>query len=376
MNEISRTDTKPSVCPLDCPDTCSLAVTVTDGRVSAVHGTKANPFTDGVICNKVARSYPEFVHGEGRLTTPLRRTGGKGDGAFEPVSWDTALDLVYEGFSRAIGRHGPQAVMPFNYAGPHGELAGGSMDRRFFHKLGATQLNRGPLCGIVRGTAYTSLYGPAPGMPPEQASDADLVVVWGNNVTVSNLHLMRVLKDARKDGIRLVVIDPKRTKIAERADLFLQVTPGTDVVLAMAVAAELERRGMLDSAFIEQWTLGFDRYMQQARQYRPDEVVSICGLSRDDFMQFVDWYAEASTVAASFGNGIERGRSGGSGLRAGMALQALTGNHGRRGAGVIAKPGLVSPKTTDRLQRPDLVPEGTRTFNIVDVAREAVGPES
>ena len=239
MNEISRTETKPSVCPLDCPDTCSLSVTVVDGKVSAIHGTGANPFTDGVICNKVARSYPEFVHGEGRLTRPLRRTGKKGEGAFEPISWDAALDLVHEGFSRAIDRYGPQAVMPFNYAGPHGELAGGSMDRRFFNRLGATQLNRGPLCGIVRGTAYTSLYGAAPGMPPEQASDADLVVVWGNNVTVSNLHLMRVLKDARKDGIRLVGIDPKRTKIAERADLFLQVTPGTDVVLAIAAAAEL-----------------------------------------------------------------------------------------------------------------------------------------
>ncbi|MEM9107777.1 MAG: molybdopterin-dependent oxidoreductase, partial [Pseudomonadota bacterium] len=344
-------------------------------KISAVHGTKANPFTDGVICNKVARSYPEFVHGSGRLTTPLRRTGKKGEGSFEPISWDAALDIVHNGFSRAIERYGPQAVMPFNYAGPHGELAGGSMDRRFFHKLGATLLNRGPLCGIVRGTAYASLYGPAPGMPPEQASDADLVVVWGNNVTVSNLHLMRVLKNARKDGIRLVVVDPKRTKIAERADLFLQVTPGTDVVLAMAAAAELERRGALDDAFIAQWTVGFDRYMEQARKYGPDEVVSICGLTRDAFMQFVEWYAEASTVAASFGNGIERGRSGGSGLRAGMALQALTGNHGRRGAGVIAKPGLVSPKTTDRLQRPDLVPEGTRMFNIVDVAHKLLDPD-
>ncbi|WP_419910140.1 molybdopterin-dependent oxidoreductase [Hoeflea sp.] len=370
MNEIVRQTVKPSVCPLDCPDTCSLSVTVSGGTIDAVRGSQANPFTDGVICNKVARSYPEFVHGPGRLTQPLRRSGKKGESKFEPISWDEALDLVHDGLSRAISQHGPQSVMPFNYAGPHGELAGGSMDRRFFHKLGATLLNRGPLCGAVRGTAYTSLYGPAPGMPPEQASDADLVVVWGNNVTVSNLHLMRVLKDARKTGTRLVVIDPKRTKIAERADLFLQIRPGTDVVLALAAAAELERRGALDDAFVARWTHGFDRYMDEARKYNPSDVEKVCGLTAGEFSAFVDLYARAQTVAASFGNGIERGRSGGSGLRAGMALQALTGNHGRRGAGVIAKPGLGAPKTTDRLQRPDLVPDGTRTFNIVDVARK------
>lgn len=370
MNEIVRATTKPSVCPLDCPDTCSLSVTVVGETIEAVHGSSVNPFTDGVICNKVARSYPEFVHGEGRLTRPLKRVGKRGEGRFEPISWSEAIDMVHDGFTKAIDRYGPQSVMPFNYAGPHGELAGGSMDRRFFHRLGATLLNRGPLCGAVRGTAYTSLYGAAPGMPPEQARAADLVVVWGNNVTVSNLHLMRVLKDARKNGTRLVVIDPKRTKIAERADLFLQIRPGTDVVLALAVAAELERRGALDRNFIDCWTSGFDRYMEEARKYAPSDVVEICGLQAGAFAEFVDFYASATTVAGSFGNGIERGRSGGSGLRAGMALQALTGNHGRHGAGVIAKPGLAAPKTTDRLQRPDLIPDGTRTFNIVDVARK------
>lgn len=368
MTQASRQEVRPSVCPLDCPDTCSLSTTVMDGRLIEVRGSSVNPYTDGVICNKVARSYPEFVHGPGRLTRPLKRTGDRGDGAFQAISWDEALDLVHNGFRKAIDRHGPQSVIPFNYAGPHGELAGGSMDRRFFHRLGATLLNRGPLCGAVRSTAYTSMFGGAPGMPPEQAQHADLIVVWGNNVTVSNLHLVRVLKDARARGARLVIIDPKRTKIAEQCDLFLQVRPGTDVVLALAAAAELERRGALDMAFIEQWTMGFDRYMEEARKHSPEDVETRCGLTHGDFTAFVDLYAAADNVAVSIGNGIERGRSGGSGLRAAMAIQALTGNHGRRGAGVIAKPGLATPKTSDRLQRPDLVPEGTRTFNIVDVA--------
>ena len=369
-NASPETVNRASVCPLDCPDCCSLDVTVRDDQVIAVHGSSANPYTASVICNKVARYYPEFVHGEGRLTTPLQRTGNRGDGQFKEITWDKALDLVHEGFNKAINQYGPQSVMPFNYAGPHGELAAGSMDSRFFHKLGATRLNRGPLCGAVRGRAYTSLYGAAPGMPPEQAVHADLIVVWGNNVTVSNLHLIRVIKRARESGAQLIVIDPKRTKVAEQSDLYLPIHPGTDVVFAMAVAAQLERQGLVDKSFIQQWTHGYEQYMAQAVKYSPEDVEQICGLSRAQFDQFIQLYTSAKSVAVSVGNGIERGKSGGSGLRAAMALQALTGNHGRLGAGVLAKAGLITPKTTDKLQRPDLMPEDTRVFNIVDVSEK------
>ena len=360
----------PSVCPLDCPDTCSLSVRTDGVRILEVRGSDANPYTAGVICNKVARSYPEFVHGSGRITHPLKRVGPRGGDEFERISWNQALDLIHAGISGAIARHGPQTVLPLNYAGPHGELAGGSMDRRFFHRLGASQLARGQLCGIVRSAAYASLYGAAPGMPPEHIRHSDLVVVWGNNVTVSNLHLAREIQAARKSGgARLVVVDPKRTRIAEQADLFIQIRPGTDVVLALALAAELERRGAHDSAFIARWVDGHDAYMAHARTHTPEMVAGICGVDRAAFDTFADWYESAVKVGVSVGNGIERGRSGGSGLRGAMALQALTGNHGRLGAGVFAKPGHAFPKATDRLQRPDLVPEGTRTINIVDVSR-------
>jgi len=367
MDATSDTETGRSVCPLDCPDTCALSVTTAEGRLLEVRGSSDNPYTAGVICNKVARSYPEFVHGDGRLTRPLRRTGERGSGDYEAISWDEALDIVYDGFARAIDKYGPQSVLPFNYSGPHGELACGSMDRRFFYKLGASLLNRGPLCGIVRGTAYTSLFGSAPGMAPEQAEHADLIVIWGNNVTVSNLHLARVIKAARRKGARTIIIDPKRTKIAQQADLHLQIEPGTDVVLGLALAAELERKGAFDQVFIAKWVSGFNAYMAEARQYTPENVEEICGLPREQFEKTVSWYMAANRVAVSIGNGIERGRSGGSGLRAAMALQALTGNFGRPGAGVFAKPGFAFPKTTDKLQRPDLIPDGTRTFNIVDI---------
>ncbi len=359
----------PSVCPLDCPDTCSLAVEVADRRVVAVRGSRANPYTAGVICDKVARYYPDFVHGEARLRHPLRRVGPRGSRQFEPISWADAIELTFTGLSRAIDAFGSQSVLPLNYAGPHGQLAGGSMDRRFFHRLGASLLNRGPLCGLVRGTAYTSLFGAAPGMAPEQMIQADLIVVWGNNVTVSNLHLTRVIKRAREQGAVLVVVDPRRTKIAEQADLFVQIRPGTDVVLALGLAAEFERRGLLAHDFIERWTLGVHEYLAKARTWSVAAACDTCGIERSAFDALADAYARARRLSLSVGNGIERGRSGGSGLRAIMSLNVLLGQLGREGAGIMAKPGLAIPIDSDALQRPDLAPAGLRTINIVDVSR-------
>ncbi|MCH7882056.1 MAG: molybdopterin-dependent oxidoreductase [Proteobacteria bacterium] len=360
---------KPSVWPLDCPDTCSLSVEVADNRVVKVRGSRTNPYTSGVGCVKVAKYYPAFVHGEYRLHQPLRRTGERGSGQFEPISWNQALDLVYQGFSNAIEQFGPQSVLPLNYAGPHGLISGGSMDLRFFHRLGASLLDREPLCGGVRGRAYTSLFGNAPGMPPEQLRLADVVAVWGNNVTVSNLHLARVIKSARENGATLIVVDPKRTRIAEQAHLYLQIKPGTDVVLALALAAELERRNAFDQAFIDTWVQDFDRFMQQARQYSIADVLQICEIDAEQFDRLATHYATAKKLALSVGNGIERGHSGGSALRAIMSLNALTGQLGLLGAGIFAKPGLAFPLTEAKLQRPDLAPPGTRTLNIVDVGR-------
>jgi anaerobic selenocysteine-containing dehydrogenase len=367
-----------SVCPMDCPDTCSLTVTVADDRVVKVRGSKANPITGGVLCNKVARYYPEFVHGPERLTVPLKRTGAKGAGDFVEIGWDEALDLVHARFQAIIARHGPQAILPLNYAGPHGMLAYDSMSLRFFHKLGATLLSRRPLCGGIKDEAYRSVYGPVPGMPMQQIPQAKLVVVWGNNVTVSNLHLMTRINAARRKGAKLVVIDPKRIKAAEQADLYLPIRPGTDVLLAWAVAAELERTGGFDRDFIEKHVLGFEDFMACAREWTPDRAAPACGLAAADIRKLAAWYREASPAAISFGNGLERNRNGGSGVRAIAALPALAGKLGVAGGGVVAGAGYAFPKTPERLHRPDLVPAGTRTLNILDVGRhildEALDP--
>jgi anaerobic selenocysteine-containing dehydrogenase len=363
-----------SVCPLDCPDTCSLTVTVERERIVKVRGSKANPYTGGVLCAKVPAAYPDWVHGPGRLHSPLRRVGPKGEGRFEPISWDAALDAIHDRFAAIIAEHGPQAILPLNYAGPHGMLAGASMDLRFFHRLGATLLDRRPLCGGIRAEAWMGTYGAAPGIAPEEVRHAKLIVVWGNNVTWCNLHLTPLINSARRDGARVVVIDPKRVKIAEQADLHLALRPGTDVVLAWAIAAELERRGGLDHDFIARHVEGFEAFMAEARRYSPAEAARICGVPEADIRQLAAWYHTLSPAAISVGNGLERNQNGGSGIRAVFALPALAGKWGVTGGGLVNGAGHAFPKTPARLVRPDLVPAGTRTINIIDVGRDLLDP--
>ncbi|WP_028795552.1 molybdopterin-containing oxidoreductase family protein [Thalassobaculum salexigens] len=359
--------TKPSVCPLDCPDTCSLDVTVEGGKVTGVRGSTANPLTEGVVCNKVSRYYPHFVHGEGRLTHPLKRVGRRGEDRFERISWDEALDLVHDGLTRAIDAHGPQSVVPLAYAGPHGMLAGGSMDFRFFHQMGATLLDRGPMCGGVKGEAFVSMYGAMPGTPPEQGVGAELIIVWSNNVTVSNLHFIRTINRAKAAGAKIVVVDPKRIKAADQADMHVAIRPGTDVVLAFALAAELERIGAFDQAFIERWASGAEEFMEAAREWTVERAAETCGIPEEQIRTLAAWYAEASPALIGMGNGMERNQNGGNSVRAVAALPVLCGKWGVRGGGVIAKVGAAVPKTVAKLQRTDLIPEGTRRMNIMDV---------
>jgi anaerobic selenocysteine-containing dehydrogenase len=362
-----------SVCPLDCPDTCSLTVTVEHAKIVKIRGSRANPYTAGVICTKVAGSYPEWVHGPGRLHTPLRRIGAKGEGRFAPVSWDEALDIIHERVTSAIAAHGPQSVLPLNYAGPHGMLAYASMDLRFFHKLGASLLDRSPLCGGIRTQAWLGTFGTTPGIAPEQVRHSKLAIAWGNNVTWSNLHLTPILNAARRDGAKIVVVDPKRIKIAEQADMHVALKPGTDVVLAWALAAELERRGALDRAFIERHVLGFEEFMAGARRYSVAEAARICQVPEAQIRpaRGVVPHARASI---SVGNGLERNQNGGSGIRAIFALPALAGKFGVSGGGLVNGAGFVFPKTPAKLQRPDLLPPGTRTLNIVDVGAHLLDP--
>jgi anaerobic selenocysteine-containing dehydrogenase len=359
---------RPSVCTFDCPDTCSLSVTVEDGRISKVRGSEAAPFTAGVICNKVARDMTAFVHGTQRILHPLRRTGPKGSNSFERISWDAALDEIQARTSAVIDRWGPQAVTPLNYAGPHGLLAGESMSARFFYKLGATQLYRRSMCGGVRSEAWAGTYGAVPGCPPELAADAALNVVWGNNATVTNLHLVRRIRQSKRKGGRLIVVDPLRTKIAEQADLHLAPLPGTDILLAWALAEELERTGAFDQGFIAQHVLGFEDFMALARSWPASRAAAVCGLPEEQIVTCAQWLAEADPLVFAPGNGLERGRNGGSSIRTLIALPALLGKLGQC-SGIVLGASNAFPKTMARLQRPDLAPDGMRTLNLLDIGR-------
>jgi anaerobic selenocysteine-containing dehydrogenase len=365
---------KASVCPLDCPDTCSLTVAVDDGRIAEVRGSRANPYTAGVVCAKVARDFPALANSDDRILTPLRRVGPKGQGRFERIGWPEALDIVHERFTAIIAAHGAQAILPLNYAGPHGMLAGGSMDLRFFHRLGASLIDRKPLCGGIRSEAWMGTFGAAPGIRPEQVALSKLVIAWGNNVTWSNLHLMPIVNQARRQGARLVAVDPVRTKVAEQADLHIAVRPGTDLILAWALAAELERRGAFDRAFIERHVQGFEPYMERARRVTLGDAERICGVPAEQVRQLAEWYHALSPAAISVGNGLERNQNGGGAIRAIFALPALTGKMGVAGGGLVNGASHAFPKTPARLQRPDLVPPGTRTLNIIDVGAHLLDP--
>ena len=357
-----------SVCTLDCPDTCSLTVTVEAGRIAKVRGSDALPYTAGVICNKVAHHTAEFVHGPGRLLHPMRRVGPRGSGAFRRISWEEALEEAHARIRAAIAAHGPETVLPLNYAGPHGMLSYDSMSLRFFHRLGASHLFRRAMCGGVRAEAWAGTYGAVPGIGPEAAGGAKLNLLWGNNATVTNLHLVRQVAIARRAGGRLAVVDPLRTKIAEQADLHLAPLPGTDVVLGFALAVELRRLGAHDAGFIARHVHGYEAFMAAAEAWDAERAAAECALRAEDIRTLARWMAEADPLVVAPGNGLERGRNGGAGIRAAIALPALLGRLDAR-SGLVLGAGFAVPKTPARLQRPDLAPPGTRTVNILDAGR-------
>jgi anaerobic selenocysteine-containing dehydrogenase len=331
-----------------------------------VRGSHSNPFTRGKICSKVARGLPQQVHGPDRLTRPLQRSGAKGSGAFTAISWQQALDTIHQRYAAIIAQYGPQAILPMSYGGPMGVLGGASMDRRFFNKLGATRVDSTTLCAGIASAAYESLFGEAGGIPPTELAESSLIVVWGNNITICNLHLTKLLREARARGSKLVVIDPKRIRIADEADLFLPIIPGTDVVLAYAVAAELDRRGALDREFIAAEVVGAEAYLQEAAKYSMEFAAATCGLELAAIRQFVDYWEQRSPAAISMGVAPERNRNGGSGIRAAYALPVLTGNIGSRGAGIY-NVGSYFPTRHDALERDDLAPAGSREFSILDI---------
>ena len=279
-----------TACPLDCPDGCSLSVTVEDEKITAIdavpEGAAANPLTDGWICRKVRRM-TRRIHGDQRLMTPLRRTGPKGSGEFEPIGWDEALDEIAAHIRTAIDEHGPSSVVPYLYNSSAAVLESDGLTPLLFEALEAAEVEH-TICAATASKAWRLVLGTMPSADPTDVADSDLIVVWGANPTVSNSHLAPRIEARAREGAKVVVIDPRRTPAADRASRFLPVKPGTDVVLAMAAAAELERRGAVDRAFVDEHAEGTDEYLAACAEWTVERAAEVCGLEPEDITGFVD----------------------------------------------------------------------------------------
>jgi anaerobic selenocysteine-containing dehydrogenase len=320
-----------TVCPLDCPDACTIRVTLRGGRIARIDGALSNEITNGYICAKV-RHFDQRVYGDDRLLHPAVRTGAKGSGAFRRVSWDEALELIASRVRDVVTQFGGETILPVSYGGSNGLLTQDTMDAALFRRLGAARLLR-TVCAAPTGAANMGLYGKMASTSYQDYPEARLIVVWGVNPGHSGIHIMPFLKQARERGARLVVIDPRATTIARQADLFLQVRPGTDLAVALAVHRFLFEEGYADTTFLADHSTGADRLRHKAAPWTFERAADVSGLTVDQIRTLAEWYAGTSPALIKCGWGLERNRNGGSAAAAVLALPAVAGKFGIRGGG-------------------------------------------
>jgi anaerobic selenocysteine-containing dehydrogenase len=329
---VTATTTAASVCPLDCPDRCSLTVEVADGRVLSLDGSRLNPLTDGYICGKI-RKFGRRVHGEHRLLHPAVRVGPKGPGArFERVSWEEAIDLVASRWRQIAAEHGWQAVLPYWYAGSNGWLTGGGLDQRLWNRLGTTQIQR-TFCAANARAAAESVYADLPSADPLDVDHASCVILWGCNPSASGIHLVPHLRAMQERGGTLIVVDPRRTPLAKQADLHLAPLPGTDGVLAMAIARVAFEEGLADLPFLQRWVSDAELYRAAVSQRSVSEASALCQVPEADIVRAARLYAQVRPAMLRCGWGVERTRNGTDSIRAVLALPAIFGQFGQRGSG-------------------------------------------
>ena len=338
-----------TACTLDCPDVCSLAVTVTDGRITKVDTAPENPVTDGWICAKVRR-HAERVYAPERVLTPLVRTGPKGLGEFRSATWDEALTTIADRMRQAIDRGGNDAVVAFTYNSSAARMEKASMSEALFSAIGATEVEH-TICAHTVGEAWSSVFGDMSAADLASADHSDLIVVWGANPNASNTHFGPVLTSARKRGARIVVIDPRRTPTAARSDLHLAIRPGTDVVLAYAIAHQWTRHGHIDRAFIDAHAEGADEFLAAAQEWTPQRAADVCGLSADDIVTFAQWWGSTRPSLLRLGWGPERNANGGAACRAILSLPVVGGHFGVRGSGIAQSTSVQA--TSPRVRWPD-----------------------
>jgi anaerobic selenocysteine-containing dehydrogenase len=365
-----------AACPHDCPDACGVLITVReeDGRAVRIQGDPGHPVTRGFLCAKVAR-YLDRVYSPDRVLYPYRRIAPKGVArasdpcsAFRRITWDEALDEIATRFQQIARQHGAEAILPYSYGGTLGVLNGASMDRRFFHRLGASQLDR-TICSVAGEAGIKSVYGAKLGTEPEQFAHSRYIIAWGANIHGNNVHLWPFIEEARRNGARLVVIDPYRTRTAACADWYLPINPGTDVALALGMMHVIINENLFDAEYVAQHTLGFDQLRARVQDYSPDRVALWTGISAGDIVKLARQYAATPPAAIRLNYGVQRSENGGMAVRAVCMLPCLIGAWKQVGGGLQLSTSEGHNLNKNALKGAELMSRPTRVINMVELGR-------
>jgi len=352
-----------AACPHDCPDTCAMLVTVENGRAIEIRGAPDHPTTAGALCTKVAH-YLDRTYSPQRLRHPMRRVGAKGEGRFARISWDEALDEIAERF-RAIAASGdgPQAILPYSYAGTMGLLQGASMDRRFFHRLGASLLDR-TICASAGKAGWAAVVGASVGMDVEEYVNSRLILIWGSNPVTSNLHFWTRAQEAKRRGAKLIAIDPYRSTTAEKCHEHVALLPGTDAALALGIMHVLIDEGHVDRDYVDRYTVGYDALAARARDWTPERVARTCGIAPEQVLRLARDYGTTKPAAIRLNYGMQRVHGGGNAVRAVACLPALIGAWRDPAGGALLSSSGTYPVNSAGLERPDLIHGSPRTVNM------------
>ncbi|WP_426336605.1 molybdopterin-containing oxidoreductase family protein [Pseudoduganella sp. R-31] len=366
-----------ATCPHDCPDTCALLVTVEDGVATEVKGDPDHPTTAGVLCTKVSR-YTERTYSPDRLLYPMRRVGRKGEGKFERISWEQALDEITARL-KPLAAAEPEAILPYSYAGTMGLVQGESMSSRFFHKIGASLLDR-TICATAGATGYKYTVGASIGTDIEQFQHARLLIIWGGNPIASNLHFWTRAQEAKRNGARLIAIDPYRSLTAEKCHQHIALLPGTDAALALGLMHILVREDLLDHEYIADYTIGFEELRQRVAEWTPERVAATCGITVEEVEGLAREYGETAKrgepVAIRMNYGVQRVHGGGMAVRNIACLPALVGAWRHAAGGVQLSASGTFRKNLAALQRPDLLAKQPRTINMTTIGDDLLRPAS
>ena len=366
-----------AACPHDCPDACGVLITVEDGQATRIQGDPAHPVTRGFLCAKVAK-YLDRVYSPDRVLYPMRRVSRKGPpvagepSAFKRIGWDEALDQISARFKGIVGEFGSEAILPYSYGGTLGVLNGAGMDRRFFHRLGASQLDR-TICSAAGDAGMKSVLGGSLGTEPEQFSQSRYIIAWAANIHGNNVHLWPFVEEARRKGAKLVVIDPYRTRTARCADWYLPINPGTDAALALGMMHVIIDEDLHDADYVARYTLGFDQLRDKVKEYTPERVAQWTGISAADIVKLAREYATVRPAAIRLNYGVQRSENGGMATRAVAMLPCITGSWKEVGGGFQLSISGAFGLNREAVKRTDLMQKAlgrpARTINMVELGK-------